>query len=58
MNYEYEDISTNGIVNVIRSAGFSILGHWDRNRIIAECDMLIDRGDIDEIELILEEGAE
>ncbi len=57
MSYEnssiYYGVSTEAIVNVIKDAGFSVLPHWDRKRIVEECDMLIDKLEIDEIELIL-----
>ncbi len=62
MSYEnssiYYGISTEGIVNVIESAGFSVSPHWDRKRIVEKCDMLIDIDAIDEIELILEADGE
>lgn len=49
----YAGITTEAIINVIKDAGFSVLPHWDRKRIVEECDMLIDKQKIDEIELIL-----
>ena len=62
MSYEnssiYYGISTEGIVNVIENAGFSVSPNWDRKRIVEKCDMLIDIDAIDEIELILEADGE
>ena len=57
-NYNYSDISAEGIKNVILSNGFVVSKAWNRKRLIEECEMLINRDDIDIIDLILEESGE
>jgi|LWDU01.1.fsa_nt_gi hypothetical protein len=52
------DLSNEGIINVITSAGFVTAADWDRSRLIHELKMLINRGDIDEIQIIIEESGE
>jgi len=56
--YDYTNISREGIRNVIINAGFCADKKWDKERVSKEADMLIARGDLDEIDLILEESGE
>jgi hypothetical protein len=52
------NLSNEGLINVITSAGFVTAADWDKARLIHELEMLISRGDIDEIEIIIEESGE
>lgn len=53
MNYDYSDISTDGIRNVVNG-----LPNQSRDSLIEECEELLACGELDEIELIIEENGE
>lgn len=50
MNYDYSDISTDGIRNVINGRP-----NQSRDELIEECEELLGCGELDEIDLIIEE---
>ena len=53
MNYDYSDISTDGIRNVINGRP-----NQSRDELIEECEELLGCGELDEIDLIIEENGE
>ena len=56
MMYDFNDLSTDGIRNVLRDTGYNPDG--TREVIISRAAALQDAGDIDEILFILEENGE